>query len=181
MDQPYIGVIFAHSGTFAPRDWALCWGQLLSISENETLYTLIGTTFGGDGQVTFALPDLRGRIPVGQGQGPGLSNYVLGQVSGSENVTVLSTQMPSHTHLVTAVNSQGNAPVPDSSSYIAGTYSGSGGSSAAVNFYGATSSGATLAPSSVSIAGNSLPINLIQPVLATQYIISLFGIFPSRN
>jgi len=181
MDQPYIGVIFAHSGTFAPANWALCQGQVQSIAENETLYALIGTTFGGDGVHTFNLPDLRGRIPVGQGQGPGLSNYVIGQASGSENVTVLSTQMPAHTHLVNVVNSQGNAAVPTSSSYIAGTYSGSGGSALPVDFYGTTSSGATLAPSSVSIAGSSIPINIIQPILATQYIIALFGIFPSRN
>lgn len=181
MDQPYIGVIFAHSASYAPRDWALCWGQLLSISENDALYTLLGTTFGGDGQSTFGLPDLRGRIPVGQGQGPGLSNYVIGQMSGSENVTVLSTQMPAHTHLVSAVNSQGDTAVPTSSSFIAGTYSGSGSSAAAVNFYGTTSSGVTLAPSTVSAAGNSNPVNVIQPILAMQYIISLYGIFPSRN
>ena len=182
MDQPYIGVIFAHSGTFAPLNWALCQGQVQSIADNETLYTLIGTNFGGDGQVTFNLPDLRGRIPVGQGQGPGLSNYVLGQMSGTESVTVLSTQMPTHNHLVNTVNSQGNAAVPTTSSYIAGTYSGSGSSALAINFYGAAAtSGVTLAPSTVSIAGNNQPINIIQPVLATQYIISLYGIFPSRN
>ena len=182
MDQPYIGVIFAHSSTYAPRDWALCQGQLQSIAENSTLFSLIGTNFGGDGQETFALPDLRGRIPVGQGQGPGLSNYLLGQMSGTENVTVLSTQMPTHTHLLNAVNSQGNTATPTSSSFIAGTYSGSGGSAVPINFYGATpTSGVTLAPSTVSIAGNSLPVNLIQPILATQYIIALFGIFPSRN
>lgn len=181
MDQPYIGVIFAHSGSFAPRDWAFCQGQLLSISENDTLYALLGTTFGGDGQNTFGLPDLRGRVPIGQGQGPGLSNYVIGQMSGTENVTVLSTQMPAHTHLVNVVNSQGDAAVPTSSSYIAGTYSGSGGSASPVTFYGATSSGVTLAATSISAAGNSFPINIVQPILATQYIISLYGIFPSRN
>jgi microcystin-dependent protein len=181
MDQPYIGVIFAHAATFAPRDWAFCQGQVQSIANNDTLYALIGTTFGGDGQVTFNLPDLRGRIPVGQGQGPGLSNYVIGQMSGSENVTVLSTQMPTHTHLVNVVNSQGNAAVPTSSSYIAGTYSGSGSSAVPLNFYGTTSSGATLAPTTISAAGNSLPINIVQPILATQYIIALYGIFPSRN
>lgn len=181
MDQPFIGVIFAHAGSFAPYGWALCQGQMQAISNNETLYALIGTNFGGDGVQTFALPDLRGRIPVGQGQGPGLSNYVIGQVSGTESVTLLATQMPSHTHFVNTVNSQGNTAVPNSSSYIAGTYSGSGGSSTAVNFYGATSSGATLAPTTVGTSGSSQPISIMQPILATQYIISLFGIFPSRN
>ena len=181
MDQPYIGVIFAYASTFAPRDWALCQGQVQSIADNSTLFSLIGTTFGGDGQVTFNLPDLRGRIPVGQGQGPGLSNYVIGQASGTESVTVISTQMPTHTHLVNVVNSQGNAAVPTSSSYIAGTYSGSGSSAVPLNFYGTTSSGATLAPTTISAAGNSLPINIVQPILATQYIIALYGIFPSRN
>jgi microcystin-dependent protein len=180
MDQPYIGVIFAHAGTFAPRDWALCQGQLQSIAENDTLYALIGTNFGGDGVQTFGLPDLRGRVPVGQGQGPGLSNYIIGQIAGNENVTVLSTQMPSHNHPLNVVNSQGNATVPTSSSFVAGTYSGTGGTTAPINFYG-TTSGAALGASTIGIAGNGLPISIIQPVLATQYIISLFGIFPSRN
>jgi len=177
MDQPYIAVIFAHSATFAPYGWALCQGQLQSIAQNEALYALIGTTFGGDGVQTYGLPDLRGRIPVGQGQGPGLSNYVLGQMSGTENASILSGNMPSHTHNVNVVNAAGNVAIPVAGNNLAGTYAGAN----AVNFYATGTPNATLAPSTVGLAGNSIPISIIQPILAMNYIIALFGIFPSRN
>src|SRR6184192_3902770 len=98
MAQPYVGEIRMFGGNFAPVDWAFCNGQLLPISEYETLFALIGTTYGGDGVTTFALPDLRGRLPLGQGQGLGLSAYALGQLSGSENVTVLTSQLVAHAH-----------------------------------------------------------------------------------
>ncbi len=179
MDQPYVGVIFAHAGTFAPANWALCQGQVQSIANNETLYTLIGTTYGGDGQTTFNLPDLRGRLPVGQGQGPALSNYVIGQASGTEQVNILSNQMPSHNHLVNVVNSAGNAATPASNTYLAGAYSGSG--SSGLNFYSTGTPNATLGASSIGVAGSSIPISILQPVLATNYIIALYGVYPSRN
>jgi len=179
MDQPYIGVIFAHAATFAPVNWALCQGQVQSISNNEALYTLIGTTFGGDGVQTFNLPDLRGRIPVGQGQGPGLSNYVIGQQSGTDTATILSVNMPQHTHLVNVVNGLGSTPTPATNTYIAGSYNGS--VSAPLSFYGAGPSNVTLAATSVGLAGSGVPISIVQPILTTNYIIALYGIFPSRN
>jgi microcystin-dependent protein len=180
MDQPYIGAIFAHAGTFAPREWALCQGQTQSIADNSTLFALIGTNFGGDGVQTFNLPDLRGRIPVGQGQGPGLSNYVIGQLSGTENVSILSSNLPQHTHLVNVVNGVGNATTPASNTYIAGSYAG-GVEGTPLSFYGPGPSDSTLAATTIGTAGNSIPISIMQPILATNYIIALFGIFPSRN
>src|SRR5947209_8060302 len=101
MSQPFLGMIILFCGNFAPRGYALCNGQLLAIAQNTALFSLLGTYFGGNGQTTFALPDLRGRVPVGTGQGPGLSNHDLGQLSGSEHVTLTTDQMPSHTHVVT--------------------------------------------------------------------------------
>jgi microcystin-dependent protein len=182
MDQPYVGVIFAHAGTFAPANWALCQGQVQSIANNETLYALIGTTYGGDGQTTFNLPDLRGRLPIGQGQGPGLSNYVMGQLAGAENVTITTGQMPAHTHLWNVYNAAGNALIPTSGTVVAGTYSNAGGSTTPATFYGTpATAGITVAPATIGNAGGSVPSSIVQPILATNYIISLYGIFPSRN
>src|SRR3977135_1047673 len=97
----YIALILLFGGNFEPRNWAFCNGQIMSISQNTALFSLLGTTYGGNGQTTFALPDLRGRVPVGQGQGPGLSNYSLGQVAGAENLFLSIAQLPSHTHAIT--------------------------------------------------------------------------------
>jgi microcystin-dependent protein len=177
MDQPFIGVIFAHAGNFAPRDWALCAGQPTAISQNETLYTLLGTIYGGDGQQTFNLPDLRGRVPIGQGQGLGLNNYVIGQASGSESVTITTAQIPSHNHFVNVVNTAGTLTVPTSASYVAGAFS----AGTAQTFYSTGTPGATLLPATIANAGGSVPMSIIQPILTTLYIISLYGIFPSRN
>jgi microcystin-dependent protein len=182
MDEPYVGVIFAHAGTFAPVNWALCQGQVQQIANNEALFTLIGTTYGGDGQTTFSLPDLRGRMPVGQGQGTGLSNYVIGQAFGTEQVTLTTNQMPAHNHLWNVNNAAGNTVIPTTSTYVSGTYSGSGSSSTPANFYGtAATAGITLSSATIGTAGNSTPSSILQPILATNYIIALFGIFPSRN
>ena len=102
MDTPFLGMLALFGFNFQPLGWAYCNGQLISIAENNALFALLGTTFGGDGQNTFGLPNMQSRIPVGMGQGPGLSNYVIGQTAGNENVTVLSTQMPQHSHVMTA-------------------------------------------------------------------------------
>ncbi len=179
MDQPYIGAIFAHAGNFAPRSWALCQGQTQSIDNNPTLFTLIGTNFGGDGVQTFNLPDLRGRIPVGQGQGLGLSNYVIGQASGTENTSILSGNFPQHTHLFNVVNGLVSPATPASNTYLAGSYGGV--VTNGLNFYGPGAATTTLLPTTVGNAGGSVPISIMQPILATNYIIALFGIFPSRN
>src|SRR3954451_10417902 len=112
MAQPYVGEIRMFAGNFAPAGWMFCEGQLLPISEYDTLFNLIGTTYGGDGQNTFALPDLRGRAPLNQGQGPGLTNRVIGEISGSESVTLISTQMPQHIHQPVANNIDPTSDAP---------------------------------------------------------------------
>jgi microcystin-dependent protein len=177
MDQPFVGVIFAHAGTYAPNGWRLCQGQTLPISENEVLFTLIGTTYGGNGQTTFNLPDLRGRLPIGQGQGLGLSNYVIGQAAGTETVTLTTGNLPVHSHLLNVNNVAGTVPTPISSSYIAGTVAGTTG----LNFYSGGPGSTTMGGNTIGNSGGSTPISILQPILCTSYIISLFGIFPSRN
>ncbi|MFI5137333.1 MAG: phage tail protein [Sphingobacteriales bacterium] len=177
MNPSFVGAIYIFGGNFAMYGFSLCQGQLLSISSNDVLYTLIGTTFGGDGVNTFGLPDLRGRVALGQGTGPGLSTYVIGQASGTENATLTSSTMPSHTHLVNANSATGSASTPASNSYLAAAYSGS----TAEDFYSAASGNATLAGTTIGHTGSSIPFSILQPVLAMNYVISLYGIFPSRN
>ncbi len=181
--EPYLGAIFMFAGNFAPRGYAFCQGQLLSISANAALFSLLGTTYGGNGTSTFGLPDLRGRVPVGQGQGSGTSNYVLGEVTGVESVTIASNQMPVHTHLV---NCDGQATSRGGSSFAAGT-----GQTPVGNYPGlatspshavySSSHNATMNASMLSTAGGNVPISVIQPLLVINYIIATVGIYPSRN
>jgi microcystin-dependent protein len=177
----FIGMIGLFGFNFAPKGWATCNGQILSISQNTALFSLIGTTYGGNGQTTFALPDLRGRVPLGQGQGPGLSNYEMGQVSGSENVTLIQPQMPMHNHMMMASPQAGSTNSPNGSflAVSAGTVDNLG-EPVTVNTYG-SSGGATLNPQAISIAGGNQPHPNMQPYLGMNYCIALFGIFPSRN
>jgi microcystin-dependent protein len=169
MSTPYVGEIRLFAGNFAINGWAFCNGQLLSIAENETLFNLIGTTYGGDGQNTFAVPDLRGRVPLHQGTGAGLSTVVIGQMGGVETVTLSSNQIPSHTHSVLASSDTASTNVPSNSVVLA---------SPTYNAYRAGVPGAALnAP--LPNAGGNQPHNNIQPYLAINYIISLFGVFPS--
>ena len=149
--EPYIGQISIFAGNFAPRGWAQCNGQLLSIAQTTALFSILGTTYGGDGRVTFALPDLRGRVPVHMGQGPGLSNYVEGESSGSETVTLISTQMPAHTHVVTCSGSGASSDNP--SNAVPGLAADSGRNP--VNAYNSTAD-ATMA---VSAEGAARPVS----------------------
>lgn len=178
MVDPFVGIIVMFGCNFAPLGWAQCLGQLISIAENDVLFALIGTTYGGDGQNTFGLPDLRGRIPIGLGQGPGLSPKTIGEMSGTENVSLLATQMPSHNHSFAVNNAEANAVVP----------------TANVNFskpidinkdtnmvYNAINPTIALHPSTVSNSAGNQPHNNVMPYLTLNYCISLFGIFPSRN
>lgn len=178
--DPFIAQIIMFGGNFAPRGWAFCHGQLLSIAQNTALFSLLGTTFGGNGQTTFALPDLRGRTPIGAGQGPGLSNISLGQISGTETATLLATQMPQHIHTVTvnprAVSEGGDTSdptnaFPANSGALDREYKATG---TFVNM-GASAAGTT------SVAGGSQPFSIRNPYLGMNYIIALEGIFPSRN
>lgn len=177
MGQFYVGEIFGFSGTFAPLGSMFCHGQLVSVAENDALFSLIGTTYGGDGTTTFGLPDLRGRVPLSQGQGPGLSNYTIGQKAGSETVTLTTSQLPRHNHLVTAAN-QASTATPSDSSYLANEEV----SSTAAPIYGpAPGTPVNLAPNSVSSSGGSLPHNNLQPLQVINYCIAMYGIYPQQS
>lgn len=180
MSSPYIGEIRMFGGNFAPVGWAFCSGQILPISEYATLFNLIGTTYGGDGQSTFALPDLQGRIPVHAGQGPGLSqNYVLAEKAGVETVTLTSQQIPNHTHTPQISNAPGSTYAPTGSTVLANS------NSTSVNVYKSPADLANgqvvLNTASIGPTGGSRPHDNLQPTLAVSYIISLFGIYPSQN
>jgi microcystin-dependent protein len=179
MSEPFLGQIMLVGFNFAPQGWAFCNGQLLSISQNTALFSLLGTTYGGNGTTNFALPDLRGRAAVGFGQGPGLSNYDLGQSTGSEMVTLTVGQMPAHNHLVAANAATATASSPGGADLAQSDLRGTG----AVNTYSTPpmSAPVTLDPATVQPSGGSGPHPNIQPVLALNYIIALQGIFPSRG
>jgi microcystin-dependent protein len=166
--EGYIGQVILFAGTFAPRGWAFCQGQLLSIAQNTALFAILGTTYGGNGQTTFALPDLRGRTPVGAGQGPGLGNKSLGQMGGEEAHTLLASEMPAHNHVLNGTNADQTTNRPG------GALPAKGGA------YG-TSPNTTLAAGALGTAGGSQAHNNLPPYLGLNYIICLEGIFPSRN
>lgn len=181
MSQPYVGQIMMFGGNFAPVGWMLCEGQLLPISEYDTLFNLIGTTYGGDGQQTFALPNLQGAVPLHMGQGPGLSPYVLGETGGTELVTLTTQQLPIHNHIAIASSTAGNANTPTGN--ILATEGGADASKVAI--YAPWDNNAanmtTLLPSSVQPSGGSQPHENRQPTLVLNFIISLFGVYPSQN
>jgi microcystin-dependent protein len=173
MLEPFIGSIVLFCGNFAPKGWALCDGQLLSIAQNTALFSILGTTFGGNGQTTFALPDLRGRVPLHPGAGPGLSPYSLGQSMGVEGVTLIANQMPAHAHGFAPPCSDG---APSTPSPVGATLANQD----QTPFYAASGS-AAMASANTSIVGGSQPHENRQPLLAINFIIALEGIFPSRN
>lgn len=178
MSEPFLGEIRAFGFDFAPRRWALCNGQLLSIQQNSALFSLLGTNYGGNGITNFQLPDLRSRAGITFGQGPGLSPYVIGEPSGTENVTLLSTQIPQHNHLWAASTAFGSQATP-AGAFLAGGQIPNG---TPVLGYAAPG-GATvpLAANTLATAGNNTPHNNMQPFLVVNYCIALQGIFPSRN
>jgi microcystin-dependent protein len=169
----FLGTIRLVGFNFAPLDWALCQGQSLSIASNTALFSLLGTYFGGDGVQTFNLPDLRGRVALAQGQGPGLSNYVQGQAGGAERVALTAGQAPAHNHTLMAAGSV-TTPNPGPAMAL-------GTPAAAVRLYGGTGGATALAPTSIGSFGSSGAHENRQPYLALNYIIALTGIFPSRS
>lgn len=183
MSQPYVGQISMFAGNFPPAGWMFCQGQLLPISENETLFNLIGTTFGGDGQSTFQLPDLQGRVPVHQGQGGGLSNYQIGQSGGNESVTLNTQQIPSHNHTILANNAAGTTAVPGSGATLANEDVNQGTNNPLTYdpFESANPNQVTMPANSIAPVGGSQPHENIQPILVLNYCISLFGVFPTQN
>ena len=173
MSEPFIGQICAFGFTFAPRNWATCDGQILSIAQNTALFSLLGTTYGGNGQTTFALPDLRGRTSIHQGQGPGLSPYSLGQVGGAENVTLTQNNLAAHVHAFAP-------PCVDDDATV-GIPTGKSPATCATNIYTNPTGTATMAPGNTGLAGGSQPFPSMPPYLVINWCIALQGIFPSRN
>ena len=176
--DPFLGQILMFGGNFAPRGWALCDGQLLAISGNSALFSILGTTYGGDGRTTFGLPDLRGRVPIHEGTGPGLANKRLGAKGGSETNTLNSNQLPSHTHTaaVNCVNGAGNA-----NTAAGNVWSSDAGNQSAT--YNSSAANGTMQDGAVTLenAGGGQSVNNMQPYQVINYIIALQGIFPSRN
>ncbi|MDQ0639578.1 microcystin-dependent protein [Pedobacter sp. W3I1] len=184
MDSPFLGLIALFGFNFAPRGWAFCAGQIMAIAQNQAIFSLLGTTYGGNGQTTFALPDLRGRVPIGNGQGPGLTPRTLGEMAGTETVTLISTQIPQHFHAVAepAVTSLGTIDVPSTSVILsASPKTGSGPNAVALKTYSDVAANTTLKPFNTGPAGGNQPHENIQPYLVLNYSIALQGIFPSRN
>jgi microcystin-dependent protein len=173
----YIGSVEVWPINFAPVGWALCAGQLQSISQNQALFALLGTNFGGDGVQTFALPNLQSRIPIGVGQGPGLSTYVLGEVGGTENATLLSNNLPIHNHIVncdTTSTGRGLLVTP------VNNYPATLPSTDPSGIYGSTV-GNTMNPLMTNTAGGNTPFGKMPPFLAFNFIIALYGIWPSQS
>jgi microcystin-dependent protein len=173
MSAPFMGEVRVFAGTFAPIDWVFCNGQSLAISQYDALYALLGTTYGGDGVNTFNAPDARGRIPVGQGTGPGLTARIQGQMYGTETVTLLSTQIPAHTHTVAVSNTEANLNTPS------GQLVGQG-----YHYFAPTTPvqrTGQLLPNAIGNTGGSQSHENMMPFLAMSFILCLQGIFPSRN
>ncbi|MCP9754776.1 phage tail protein [Lacihabitans sp. CCS-44] len=166
MAQPYVGEIRMFAGNFAPAGWMFCEGQLLPISENETLFNLIGTTYGGDGQSTFALPDLRGRLPIHFGNG-----YILAETGGAEEITLTVSQIPAHSHPILASNDPANSPSPANALFSP--------TAVGQKVYSTATPTVVLPPTAMNPTGGSQPHTNFQPYLCVDFIISLFGIFPS--
>jgi microcystin-dependent protein len=179
MDSPFIGTISLFAGNFAPRGWALCNGQLLSISTNQALFSIVGTFYGGDGVRTFGLPDLRGRSPMHWGQGPGLTSRTIGETGGEENVTLINTQIPIHSHALNASTNTGNQPGPTLGVLAVSSDPDVGG--APLNFTAASGINTTLAPNTIGPSGGGIPHDNMEPFLAVTFIIALEGIYPARN
>lgn len=173
--EPFIGEIKMVGFNFAPTGYALCNGQIMSIAQNSALFSLLGTAFGGNGQTTFGLPDLRGRVPMHWGQGPGLTPYLWGQQAGSESVTLTSVQLPPHAHTfaVPGVTAPGNTSNVGTGQVLAGVNS-------TVKPYSTSNPDTTLKPGITGATGASQPVSVMQPYLSVTFIIATEGIFPSR-
>lgn len=171
MADPFVAEIRIFPFNFAPKGWAFCDGQILPLSQNTALFALLGTTYGGDGKSTFALPNLQGSVPIHPGQGPGLSLYDLGQQGGSETVTLLESEMPAHSHGLRAVEDDGTFFTP------VGQFLAAGNSM----YVAGNAANATMAPQALTPAGGSLPHNNMMPYLTLNFCIALQGVFPPRS
>jgi len=169
MADPFVAEIRMFGFNFAPKGWAFCNGQLLPLSQNTALFSLLGTFYGGDGKSTFALPDLQGSVPIHSGQGQGLSEYFLGQQGGTEFVTLLQSEMPIHTHIFQASEEVVNESTPANFFFGAGE-----------TRYAPPAAVTQMAPQALSIAGGSLPHNNLMPYLVVNFCIAMQGVFPAR-
>jgi microcystin-dependent protein len=175
MATTFVGALMLVPYTFAPKGYAFCSGQILPISQNTALFSLLGTMYGGDGKSTFALPNLNGAVPVGMGQGPGLSDYFQGQTAGSDSITLLVTEIPGHSHTVNGQIALASTPAAQASGNSPGLAVG------AINPYISGPLNAQLNPLSIGLAGNGQPHNNQMPTLVLQWIIALQGVFPPRQ
>jgi microcystin-dependent protein len=176
--NPFVGQILMVGFNFAPQGWALCNGQLLPIAQNQALFSLLGTMYGGDGRTTFALPNLQGRIPIHQGESVGTSTYVIGENGGVEHVILLVDNLPAHSHTANCSTTLG--PNSDPAKGFWSKANTGGKKSTATPSY-ATSTNAQMAATAIGITGGNQPITIVQPFLCVNFIIALTGIFPSRN
>jgi microcystin-dependent protein len=175
MSEPFLAEIRVFPYNFAPRNWAFCDGQIMPISQNTALFSLLGINYGGNGQTTFGLPNLKDSAAIGVGQGPGLSDYVVGQTGGTQNVTLIQTEMPAHTHAANCISYNGDQSTPAGNVWAA-PHVGRGQDVA----YAPTGN-STMAPLALQVAGGSLPHNNMHPYLALNFCICLHGVFPARN
>jgi microcystin-dependent protein len=174
--EPILGQLALFGFNFVPNGWMACNGQLLAISQYSALFSLLGTTYGGNGTTTFALPDLRGRSAINQGQGPGLSDYVIGEASGSESVTLTTASLPSHTHSISASSAEGTSNSPEGA--IPAAY---GSSLPPAGPYTSGSPTGTMSAQAVSPTGGNMPISTLSPFLVLNWCIAIEGVYPSRG
>lgn len=180
MSSPFVAEIRIFPFNFAPKGWAFCDGQLLPLSQNTALFSLLGTTYGGDGKSNFALPDMQGNTPMQPGQGPGLSLRDLGEQGGSTTVTLLQSEIPSHNHALGATDADAATADPSNAILARGNYD-SGTQSGAVAFYNAATPTAQMAVNALSLTGGNQPHNNMQPYLTLNFCIALQGVFPPRG
>jgi microcystin-dependent protein len=180
MSDPFLAEIRIFPFAFAPYQWMMCNGQLLSIAQNTALFSLLGTNFGGNGTTIFALPDFEGNVPVATGTGNGLSEYDIGQFGGGQTFTLTDSESPSHNHLVNATNVAGTAANPANLIYAQGQLS-EGGTNSQLFLYAATAPNTKLAPGAIGIAGGGQPHNNMMPALTLNFCICLSGIFPPHS
>lgn len=173
MSEPFVGEIRMFAGNFAPRGWAFCDGQLLAVSQNDALFSLYGTIYGGDGVTTFGLPDMRGRIPIHAGHGPGLSPRAIGSRAGTEQETVTINELPTHSHTFNGVNTPATENSPGSNETLA--------QSVGYDAYVPNENVTTMSNNNVSAVGGSRSHNNEMPFLCVNFIVALFGIYPSRH
>jgi microcystin-dependent protein len=178
--DPFVAEIRIFGFNFAPTGWAQCNGQLLPISQNTALFSLLGTYYGGDGKSTFALPNLEGSVPTHQGQGPGLQEWFLGELQGSETITLLTSEIPFHTHAFQALNANGTSADPSGAVLAKGFYD-VGAQTGAAAFYQTTAVNVAMNPQAIGVTGASFPHNNMMPFLVLNYCIAMQGVFPPRQ